>query len=76
MFDPRIVKAEMARREITFKELAVIIGKSESGLRKMLGKNGNPTIQNIEAIAKALNCSPSIFFITQQHYSVEPERVA
>jgi DNA-binding phage protein len=39
---------------ITFKRLAEETGISEKSLHRMLGVNGNPTIQNIGKILKAI----------------------
>ena len=45
---------DLIHASITFKRLAEETGVSEKSLHRMLGKNGNPTIQNIGKILHAI----------------------
>lgn len=45
---------DLIHASITFKRLAVETGVSEKSLHRMLGANGNPTIQNIGKILQAI----------------------
>ncbi len=45
---------DLVHASITFKRLAEETGISEKSLHRMLGTNGNPTIQNIGKILQAI----------------------
>jgi len=45
---------ERLKKEPAFKRLAEETGVSEKSLHRMLGQNGNPTIQNIGKILHAI----------------------
>ena len=45
---------DLIHASITFKRLAEKTGVSEKSLHRMLGQNGNPTIQNIGKILHAI----------------------
>jgi DNA-binding phage protein len=45
---------DLVHASISFKRLAEETGVSEKSLHRMLGANGNPTIQNIGKILKAI----------------------
>lgn len=45
---------DLIHASITFKRLAEETGVSEKSLHRMLGANGNPTIQNIGKILQAI----------------------
>ena len=45
---------DLVHASITFKRLAEETGVSEKSLHRMLGQNGNPTMQNIGKILQAI----------------------
>lgn len=48
------IKELLREKGITAKELASIIGMTETGLSIVMGENGNPPLKRLEQIATAL----------------------
>lgn len=69
MFDPRSVKAEMARNGVTLKELSQRTGLGVSSIHKMLAPGGNPRVKSLTLIAEALEVPVAIFFGPRLHHS-------
>lgn len=69
-FNPRQVRAEMARKGFTIETLAATSGLATSSISKALGPNGNPTANTIEKLADALEVDEGLFFTPRQHCSV------
>lgn len=51
------IKELLREKGITAKELASIIGMTETGLSIAMGENGNPPLKRLEQIAAALGVS-------------------
>ena len=49
------IKELLREKGITAKELASIIGMTETGLSIAMGENGNPPLKRLEQIASALD---------------------
>lgn len=62
MFNPRTVRAEMARRGVTIEDLARAAGVSTSTISNVLRPNGNPRATTISGIARALGVTAGLFF--------------
>lgn len=69
MFNPSIIRAEMARRNLTLEAVSERSGLAVSGIHKALGPNGNPTRRTMEAIASAIGVNPALFFDNDLHHS-------
>lgn len=67
MFAPNYLRAEMVRHGFTIEQLATEANLGHSTLKQILGKQGNPRVKTLEAIAKALNVSERLFFIDDSH---------
>jgi transcriptional regulator with XRE-family HTH domain len=67
-FDPSAVRAEMARRGLNVEKLVELSGLSRSALDKILGPNGNPTVESLTKIATALGVDIRLFFALDSHH--------
>lgn len=62
MFNPRTVRAEMARRGVTIEELSRRSGVATSTVSNVLAPNGNPRATTLAGIARALGVDVGLFF--------------
>lgn len=70
MFNPATVRAEIARSGMSIEEVARVSGLSSSAIHKALGPLGNPTVETLRKIAKAIGTQEVIFFDVDLHNSV------
>jgi transcriptional regulator with XRE-family HTH domain len=59
------LRAEMARREITPVQLGGRIGVSETWVRRRMRRQRDISMQDLEAIAAALDVPPAFFIPTE-----------
>lgn len=62
MFNPRTVRAEMARRGVTIEELSRRAGVATSTISNVLAPDGNPRARTLAGIARALGVDVGLFF--------------
>ena len=56
------IKELLREKGITAKELASIIGMTETGLSIAMGENGNPPLKRLEQIAAVLGVPVTVLF--------------
>lgn len=70
-FEPREVKAQMARNGLTVDQLSAVSGVPAPTIYKALGPKGNPTVETLEKLARGLGLADEgVFFVARQHCSV------
>jgi transcriptional regulator with XRE-family HTH domain len=70
-FASSAIRAELARRMQNQIQLAENSGFSASAIQLILKPGSNPRVKTLESIANALGVDVTLFFVNDQHNSVD-----